>query len=176
MYDVVNSYSNRYGVNIEYLLKLSETNVKTFKSLSSIPIFYREILCCFNNCKRTLQSTYLSSADFVQQPLWNNDLFRYDGKTIFFKRWSQSNILYVKDLFDHDGNFLTLQQLSTILNDNWLCEYKIIKNVLKKYLDMSYCTYTRISSRRSFLFHTGFKSIIEKRCKFFYDNLLHKKI
>ena len=180
LYDVVNSYSNRYGVNIEYLLKLSETNVKTFESLSSIPIFYREILCCFNNCKRTLQSTYLSSADFVQQPLWNNDLFRYDGKTIFFKRWSQSNILYVKDLFDHDGNFLTLQQLSTILNDksNWLCEYKIIKNVLKKYLvkfDMSYCTYTRISSRRSFLFHSGFKSIIEKRCKFFYDNLLHKK-
>ena len=35
LYDVVNSYSNRYGVNIEYLLKLSETNVKTFESLSS---------------------------------------------------------------------------------------------------------------------------------------------
>ena len=66
--------------------------------------------------------------------MWNNDLFKYDGKTIFFKRWSQSNILYVKDLFDHDGNFLTLQQLSTILNDKskWLCEYKIIKKCFEE--------------------------------------------
>ena len=54
----------------------------------------------------------MSNADFVQQPLWKNDMFEYDGKTIFFKRWSQSNILYVMDLFDHDGNFPTLQQLS----------------------------------------------------------------
>ena len=41
--------------------------------------------------------------------------------------------------------------------------------------DMSYCYYTKISSKRTFLFHTGYKSIVDKRCNFFYGNLLQRK-
>ena len=180
LYNVVNSYCSRYGVNIEYLVKLSERNDVNFEIISCLPSFYREILCCFNNCKKSLNTVNLSNAEFIQQPLWNNEMFKYNGKTIFFKRWSQSNILYVKDLFDEHGNFRSLQQLSCILNDktNWLCEYKVMKSVLKRYymkFDMSYCYYTKISSKRTFLFHTGYKSIVDKRCKFFYGNLLQRK-
>ena len=172
LYNVVNSYCSRYGVNIEYLVKLSERNNVNFEIISCLPSFYREILCCFNNCKKSLNTVNLSNAEFIQQPLWNNEMFKYNGKTIFFKRWSQSNILYVKDLFDEHGNFRSLQQLSCILNDktNWLCEYKVMKSVLKRYymkFDMSYCYYTKISSKRTFLFHTGYKSMVDKRCNFF---------
>ena len=90
---------------------------------------------------------------------WNNVMFKYNDKTIFFKR---------------------LQQLSCILNDKttWLCEYKVMKSVPKRYymkFDMSYCFYTKISSKRTFLLHTGYKSIVDKRC-IFYGNLLQRKM
>ena len=49
---------------------------------------------------------------------------------MFFKRWSESNILDVKDLFDENGNLRSLQQLSCILNDetNLLGDNKVMKS------------------------------------------------
>ena len=44
-------------------------------------------------------------ANFIQQPLWNNEIFEYQEKSISFKNWIDSNILYVKDLFNYDGEF-----------------------------------------------------------------------
>ena len=93
------------------MVKLSERNDVNFEIISCLPSFYREILCCFNNCKKNLNTINLSNAEFIQQPLWNNEMFKYNGQ----KRWSQSNILYVKDLFGEHGNFCSLQQLCHIV-------------------------------------------------------------
>ncbi len=180
LYHLVNSYCKNTGFDLEYLLKSSERHFEKFDMASYLPKFYKEIFCFFNNCKKPINDVNLSSTDFVKQPLWNNEMFKYNGKTIFFKRWSQCNILYVKDLIDQDGNLLTLHRLSQTIQDksNWLCEYKIIKSILNKRLlkfDTSNCHYTRHLIKRNFSFYTGFHNIVDKRCKFFYDNMLFKK-
>ena len=58
-YNVVNSDCSRYGVNIEYLVKLSERNDVNFQIISCLPSFYREIMCCFNNYKKILNTVNL---------------------------------------------------------------------------------------------------------------------
>lgn len=62
----------------------------------------------------------MSNVTFVQQSLWNNELFKYKGKTCFL-RWIKSGKLYVKDLFKIDGKMKTLNELSDILSEkcNW---------------------------------------------------------
>ena len=46
----------------------------------------------------------------------------------------KSGIIYIKHLFNENGRLKTLNEFSTIIQNksNWLCEYKIIQDVLKK--------------------------------------------
>ena len=71
----------------------------------------------------------------MQQPIWNNKQICFKGKTIEFTNWIKSGILYVKDLFDENGNFIDLDYLSNVLynKNNWLCEYKCIKSIFRKF-------------------------------------------
>ena len=47
----------------------------------------------------------------------------------------KSGIIYIKHLFNENGRLKTLNEFSTIIQNksNWLCEYKIIQDVFKKY-------------------------------------------
>lgn len=59
----------------------------------------------------------MSNVTLAQQPLWNNEIFVYKGKTLVFPRWIKSGILYVKDLFKRDGQMKTLNELSDTLTE-----------------------------------------------------------
>ena len=87
--------------------------------------------------------------------------------------------LYVKDMFDENGNFRTLEYISTILicKANWICEYHTLFNIFRKLIrkfDFSNAKYVNIRKIHAFLFHNGFYSINKQKCKFFYENLLRK--
>ena len=145
LYNVVNSYCSRYGVNIEYLVKLSERNDVNFEIISCLPSFYREILCCFNNCKKSLNTVNLSNAEFIQQPLWNNEMFKYNGKTIFFKRWSQSNILLImwktflmnmeiSVLYSNYLAFWMIKPIGYVNTKSWRVYLKLVRTPLNNLL------------------------------------------
>lgn len=70
--------------------------------------------------------------DVLQEPIWNNRHFVFDGKPMFFKNWIKSNILYVKDLFTDNG-FKSLYEIGDEVcsKANLLCEYKIICSAFK---------------------------------------------
>lgn len=159
---------------------MSERKVEKIVCLLNLPTVYKEMLCCFNECKRLINISELSNVTFEQQPLWNNTLFEHKGKSLFFKNWVMSKFLFVKDLFNKNCEFKTLQELSNDLKkkNNWLCEYNILKKVIKKKsacFDMKCCFYTKILKRNVYNFHKGTFDIFDKRCKFYYLNLLHKK-
>lgn len=84
--------------------------------INHLPKFYQEIFCCFNGCKKQNKILNMSNVTYVQQPLWNNELFRYKGKTLYILRWIKSGISYVKDLFKKNGKMKTPNQLSDILS------------------------------------------------------------
>lgn len=107
-------------------------------------------------------------------------MFQYKGQTLCFKNWIASNILYVKDVFNENGVFKSLQEFSDILSNrsNWLCEYNIIRNVIKKksiLFDMKCCVFTRTDFVNTFNFHNGVHCILEKKCNFYYENMLSRK-
>ena len=82
------------------------------------------------NVKNIQNITAMSTETFLSQPLWNNGLFVYKGKTLFFKEWSKSNLLYVKDIVDVNGlKSLNWFYENLILKRNWLCQYNIMKSV-----------------------------------------------
>lgn len=87
------------------------------------------MFCSFHRCKRTIVKTKESNTKFARQPIWNNNMFTYNNKTLCFKNWIRSGILHVKDLTNSKGQFKSFHELSLFLKEksNWICEYKIVK-------------------------------------------------
>ena len=122
-----------------------------------------------------------SSNELLNEPIWNKKNFTYKNKVLFFENWVKGQILYVKDLFDAQGNFKILDDFAdaVITKTNWLCEYYILRNVfckLKRQFDFSNAIYSNIKHNMIFNFQSGRHTVEGKRCKFFYDFLLQKKV
>ena len=135
------------SINLNFLLRTTERNIKKFSMIEKFPLFYKEVFVNFNNAKRLENVKNLSSTKFLLQPIWNNVLFTYKDKTLFFHNWVKSNILYVKDIFKDDGTLKTLNDYQDILlnKSKWLCEYGVLFRVFKKYtrkFDCSNIDYT----------------------------------
>ena len=168
------------NLSIEYVLKVLETDLKEFKMIHTLPRFYQEIFSCFNFCKATKSMNQYSSNEILHEPIWNNTIFKYRNKTLFFENWSKGGILYVKDLFDIDGNFRTLEEFSdsVLTKNNWLCEYYILKNVFSKLMrnfDLSNSQFTNIKNNMIFNLQSGKHLIIGKKCNFFLQYAISKK-
>lgn len=74
-----------------------------------------------NYCKRKKKLLMM-----LEKKLRNNCNLVYKGNFVFFENWIKLGILYIKDLFDDEGNFRWLEYYVNIINKfNWLCEYKI---------------------------------------------------
>ena len=170
-----------YSMSVEYILKTTETDLKNPEIAHILPTFYREIFCSFNSCKKLKTLNQFSSNEILNEPIWNNKIFTYKNKVLFFENWVKGQILYVKDLFDAQGNFKILDDFAdaVITKTNWLCEYHILKNVfckLKRQFDFSNAIYSNIKHNMIFNFQSGRHTVEGKRCKFFYDLLLQKKV
>ena len=85
-------------------------------------------------CKKIKDENLISNSEILSEPIWLNNRFKFNGKIIFISNWTKSNILYVKDLFDEDGNFITETNLILALTNsaNWMAEYTKIKKIMKK--------------------------------------------
>ena len=121
----------------------------------------------------------MSTCSFFQQPIWMNRYFVHKGKTIYFSSLIKSNILYVKDLFTDNG-FKSLEEIGVDLlqKRNWLCEYKIVCNIFKRYeklFNYGMCSFVNIKETTYFNFATQYDTFLNKKCNFFYHILLRKK-
>ena len=93
------------------------------------------MFCSFNESKTILPFNRLNDDLFLQQPIWNNLYFIVNRKPLLFRNWLHSGIMYVKDLYDNDGNFHSIMHFQDIIvnKSNWLCEYKVLKNVFARF-------------------------------------------
>ena len=98
-----------------------------------IPLFYRELLEYFqelrSNCEDPLQREFI---------LWNNKDINVENKSVFWKSWRDKNVLFVQDLLNNQGNYLSPQKFSNKYNIkvNFLQYYQIITAIpasLKSY-------------------------------------------
>ena len=161
---------------LQIFLRLENYEIR--KLLHGIPQFYVEVLSAFNKCKHI--DGNLTCDQFLSQPVWNNKLFKYNVKTLCYKNWLKSGILYVKELFD-DNCFKEIEMFRNILRykANWICEYNILKRVFNRYceiFDTTRSKYINIKENIYFLFHGNIcEDISDKKCRFFYHILLERK-
>ena len=72
LFNMINSYCNKLKIDINFLLQCSTTNPENLKNIK-LPLFYREIISCFNECKSELDYEKISSQNLLLQPIWNNN-------------------------------------------------------------------------------------------------------
>ncbi|CAH3114491.1 unnamed protein product [Porites lobata] len=115
------------------LLFLLNCNYSVEKLNKKIPLFYRELLEFFqelrSNCEDPLQREFI---------LWNNKDINVENKSVFWKSWRHKNVLFVQDLLNNQGNYLSPQEFSNKYNIkvNFLQYYQIITAIpasLKRY-------------------------------------------
>ena len=90
-------YLGRYG-GLSFLLRC---NYGT-KYIDRLPFFYKDILKFFNELK-TLYN-YDEGQDMI---LFNNKEILVGGKPIFISEWRNNNTLFIQDLLNNNGQFMS---------------------------------------------------------------------
>ena len=100
---------------------------------------------------------------FLSQVVWRNPSFKFQNKCIHFD-WIKGGIIYVKDLFDIQGNFhnegFILSKIPS--KRDWIREYTIVKRVLKPYLALfntSVANFVNIKRTNDILFYNKNKNV-----------------
>ena len=100
---IPNYYSNKHGG----LLFLLNCNYSVEKLDRKIPLFYWEHLDHFQELRSSYEDTL--KREFI---LWNNKDITIENKSVFWKAWRDRNVLFVQDLLNNQGNYLSPQEFS----------------------------------------------------------------
>jgi len=185
-YHVLNSYLTQTGLCAKTLLKCNFTMEKETEQLT-LPVFYKEVFFAYNKCKFTKCVDKMNNYDFQSQIIWCNSLFKFNNKCLLFKNWIKGGIVFVRDLFNQNGHFLSSTDVLSRLKSkhNWISEYRTIVKVMKPYIDknifdFTYCKHINVSINDKVMLSDGKKLIDlnEKRGRqqhFFYQILVSKK-
>lgn len=107
--------------------------------------FYVEVFIVLNKCKKLRYVNYLKRDEFLIEFIWNNNFFIYKLKLLCFENWIKSGILYVKDIFDVDGNLYDINYFFSIMKkkNNIFCEYIMFRMCFKNYIEIFDCFYVK---------------------------------
>ena len=132
--NIIHNYLISTGLNFSLILRTSFRNSETFEIIKKIPMFYQQIFTSFNLCKTIKPINDLSNFDFLTQPIWGNEYFKFRNKHLYYKSWIECGITFVKDLFDQNGHFISEDYILNVLKNtkNWIVEYLTIKNIIYK--------------------------------------------
>ncbi len=108
------------------LLKFNTTFAKLTKNIdiSRLPIFYREVLSAWYECKQVDDS--LQSHDVI----WLNENIKYKGNALYFKTWIRRGLVYIEDCV-RDGALIHQEELNRKIGPtpDFFLKYYLIKNV-----------------------------------------------
>ena len=114
-------YLGRYG-GLSFLLRCDYGT----KYIDGLPFFYKDILKFFNELK-TLYN-YDRGQNMI---LFNNKEILVGGKPIFISEWFNSNILFIQDLLNSNGQFMTYQEFKNkfACKTNFLQFYQVVSAI-----------------------------------------------
>ena len=98
---IPNYYLSEYG-GLQFLLKCNYNAESINKCL---PNFYRELLQYFQEFKN--KTNIFPYGEFL---LWNNKAITIENSSVFWRSWFKRKIIYVQDVLNAEGNFLTLEE------------------------------------------------------------------
>ena len=71
-----------------------------FDVITKIPMFYQQIFISLNECMTIKPINNLFDFEFLTQPVWGNEYFKFKNKHLYCRNWIESNISFIKDLLD----------------------------------------------------------------------------
>ena len=100
---------------------------------SRIPLFYRELLEYFQELRSSYEDPL--KREFI---LWNNKEIIIENKSVFWRAWWDKSVLFIQDLLNNQGNYLTPEEFNEKYNIrvNFLQYYQITSAIpayLKSY-------------------------------------------
>jgi len=116
------AFFEKYG-GLNFLLKCNYNTKKLDKSVS---LFYLEMLDYFKELRQVNQDSYES--DLI---LWNNQDITIEGKSLFWKWWTQNGIYYIQDILNENGNFPTFEEFNRRykMSANFLNFFQILASI-----------------------------------------------
>ena len=96
-------YLGRYG-GLSFLVRCNY-DTKHITHIDGLPSFYKDILKFFNELKALYN--YERGQDMI---LFNNKEIYVGGKPIFISEWLNNNILFIQDLLNSNGQFMSYQE------------------------------------------------------------------
>ena len=171
----------RIGFDLLTLLKMNFKSIKSFPILQKIPQFYQDILLIYNNCKTVRPLDQCSPFHCMTQIIWGNENFKQRGQCLYFKSWIDAGLIYVKDVLDANGQFISEQTLLQKVQNhaNWMIEFLTIKRALKgstTICESENHKHINILKHAPSLYHKGkYFTLDDKKSRFFYLLLLKSK-
>lgn len=103
--------------------------------------------------------------------IWLNKQILHNKKTIIFKEWIRSGILYLKHVVNK--RFLSEEEILHKLQDktNWIVQYKIIKKAVEEYLK----TKNGIKAEQKFKIKNKYINPKDMLTKYYYTILINKE-
>jgi hypothetical protein len=107
-------------------------NITVNKYAKQIPEFYGEVLRSWNKIGGGQTRTPLNFADVRKQIIWGNKFIKFDHKALLFNNWINSDLIYVNDILDENGEIPHNFILSRLNNkSNWITEFTTMRKALK---------------------------------------------
>ena len=125
---------NQFGKN----LLIFNMNVKSLRDLPKTEIrltpFYINVLNAyfeFSSLEPNFSIFPLKFVEIRKQLLWGNKHIRFRGKTLIFKSWINSDILFLNDIIGQSGCLDETKILGKLKNKtNWISQVNIIKKAV----------------------------------------------
>ena len=127
----------RYFFNIfgpDFLIFHFNSDNNKSLDVSTLPDFYNNILSLWVNAKsKVLQNEPKTFFDIRKEIIWGNRFIKNRGKSLIFKKWIDSNLIFVNDIFTKQG-LLREDHIYNKLIDksNWISEINILKKCIPK--------------------------------------------
>ncbi|XP_065933802.1 uncharacterized protein [Magallana gigas] len=97
------------SINTDIVLKTGSDFISCILTNSVRNSFWKDTFIAFKNIQDRMK--LLTWQEFITQPIWYNKNITMGGKSIFFIDWFNKNIVYINDLLDENGSFLSLHDL-----------------------------------------------------------------
>jgi hypothetical protein len=83
-------------------------NGKSIENFNDIQEFYKEIINCWVEFGGGQTKTPTNFREIRNQNIWGNK--KFNNKSLIYKNWIDSNLLYVNDITDENGRVLQFFQ------------------------------------------------------------------
>ena len=107
----------KHEITIFDVLKTTYCHEKktVFFDKIDMPTFYIEVMDAFIKCKKVKNVNDYNTDEFLQEIIWNNNIFLHKSEPLCFPNWMSCGILYAKDIFDENGRIHDITYFSNLI-------------------------------------------------------------